>query len=60
MWYNAEVLTDFQPYTEVELLWHIYQLLLNATTLFFAFVISFLVFKFLLWFLPNYWNKGKA
>lgn len=58
-WYNPQILTDFAPYTEVELLWHIYQLHLAAFTLVFALVLVFLSYKAVIWLVPNFWYKGK-
>jgi|GEM_PF-1793289 len=59
MWYNPKIYTDLGGLTEVDLLWAIYQLLLSATTLFFALVGIYFFVKFLFWLLPHYWSKGK-
>lgn len=42
-----------------EVLVAIYQLLFAAITAAFALVFLYMIFKFLAWFLPNYWHRGK-
>lgn len=59
MWYNPEVYTVMPP-TEIDILWAIYQHLVATTSLAFALLGIYLVVKFLLWFLPKYWQRGEA
>lgn len=59
MWYNPTVYTSIPPLTERELIWAIYQHFVATTTLFFALVILYFVFKAIVWFLPKYWHRSK-
>jgi len=40
-----------------QILISIYQLLLASITFFVSILFFYFVFKFLIWFLPNYWHK---
>ena len=58
MWYNPEIYTSAQDLTDTQILWAIYQHLVATTTLAFALVIFYFIFKLIVWFVPKFWHRS--
>lgn len=60
MWYNPVVVTDTSVFEEtLDVAIAQYQFIVASVNFFFALIFLFIVFRFLLWFLPDVWHRSK-